>query len=87
MKPLTISESDLHAYVDNVLPEARRAEVEEYLASHPDEAERLQAYQAQNLALKDLFNPLLDEPIPEKILALATQPASVTVDTKKRSFF
>ena len=87
MKPLPISESDLHAYVDNVLPEARRAEVEEYLASHPDEAERLQAYQAQNLALKDLFNPLLDEPIPEKMLALATQPASVTVNTPKRSFF
>ena len=87
MTALPSSEMDLHAYVDKLLPEARRAEVEVYLANNPEEAERLQAYQAQNLALKDLFNPLLDEPIPEKMLSLASQPASVTVDAKKRPFF
>ena len=87
MTALPITEMDLHAYVDKLLPEARRAEVEVYLANNPEEAERLQAYQAQNLALKDLFNPLLDEPIPEKMLSLASQPVSVTVDAKKRPFF
>ncbi|MBK7417213.1 MAG: anti-sigma factor [Dechloromonas sp.] len=96
MKPLPISESDLHAYVDNVLPESLRAEVEDYLASHPDEAERLQAYQAQNLALKELFNPMLDEPIPDNLLALAAKPETVipqedflrgAVNAQKRSIF
>ena len=96
MKPLPISESDLHAYVDNVLPESLRAEVEDYLASHPDEAERLQSYQAQNLALKELFNPMLDEPIPDNLLALAAKPETVipqedflrgAVNAQKRSIF
>ena len=96
MTPFPISETDLHAYVDHLLPEARRADVESYLASHPDEAERLQAYQIQNLALKDLFNPVLDEALPEKLLALTSAPVSVApqgnflrgaVDTKKRPFF
>jgi anti-sigma factor RsiW len=95
MKPLPISETDLHAYVDKLLPEAQRVEVEDYLASHPDEAERLQAYQAQNLALKELFNPLLDEPIPESLLALTTPPQSIipqgeflpgAVNVQKRPF-
>jgi anti-sigma factor RsiW len=96
MTALPITEMDLHAYVDKLLPEARRAEVEAYLANNPEEAERLQAYQAQNLALKDLFNPLLDEPIPEKMLALVSAPVTVipqgdflrgAVDAKKRPFF
>ena len=96
MKPLPISESDLHAYVDNVLPESLRTEVDDYLASHPDEADRLQAYQAQNLALKELFNPLLEEPIPDNLLALAAKPETVipqedflrgAVNAQKRSIF
>jgi anti-sigma factor RsiW len=87
MKPLPINETNLHAYVDNALPEAQRAEVEEYLASHPDEAERLQSYQAQNMALKELFNPLLDEPLPENLMALATLPQSSAVNVQKRPFF
>ena len=87
MKPLPISESDLHAYVDNVLPESLRTEVDDYLASHPDEADRLQAYQAQNLALKELFNPMLEEPIPDNLLALAVAPPTVAVNAQKHSIF
>ena len=87
MNSLPISETDLHAYVDNLLPAARRTEVEDYLAGHPEEAQRLQAYQAQTLALKALFNPALEEAIPEKLLALATPPAKVAVDAKKRPIF
>lgn len=96
MTSFPICETDLHAYADHVLPDARRAEVEAYLSSHPDEAERLQAYQTQNLALKDLFNPVLDEPLPEKLLTLTSAPAAIApqgdfplgaVDPKKRPYF
>jgi anti-sigma factor RsiW len=96
MKKLPFTESDLHAYIDSLLPQDLRAEVEEYLASHPGEAQRLQAYQDQNRALKDLFNPLLDEPVPEKLLALAVAPATAishgdflptAVNAQKYSFF
>jgi anti-sigma factor RsiW len=38
-----VTEADLHAYVDGVLPLARAAEVEAYLAERPEEAARLAA--------------------------------------------
>ena len=86
MSKLPISEADLQAYVDAALTEARCAEVEEYLAAHPEEAERVRAYQAQKQALKSLFKPVLDEPLPERLQALASPPAPVAVDAQKRPF-
>ena len=73
-----MTEADLHAYVDSVLPEARRAEVETYLTARPQEAERVRAYRQQNEALHRLFDPMLDEPVPERLRA----PLNV-----RRSFF
>jgi anti-sigma factor RsiW len=69
MNTLPITEADLHAYVDNKLPSARRAEVDAYLAQRPDEMERLRAYAAQNTELRALFNPVLDEPVPGRLAA------------------
>ena len=51
MNPNTISEAELHAYVDGALPQARSIEVAAYLASNPQEAARIHAYQAQKQAL------------------------------------
>ncbi|HUX81662.1 MAG TPA: anti-sigma factor [Halothiobacillus sp.] len=59
-----ISETDLHAYVDNQLSSARRAEVEAFLAARPEEAARVAAYRRQNQQLQDLLDPVLDEAIP-----------------------
>jgi anti-sigma factor RsiW len=59
-----ISEFDLHAYVDDRLPEARRSEVQQYLATHPEDEERLRLYQEQNKSLHVLFDSTLGEPIP-----------------------
>ena len=59
-----ISETDLHAYVDNQLSSARRAEVEAFLAERPEEAARVAAYRRQNQQLQDLLDPVLDEAIP-----------------------
>jgi anti-sigma factor RsiW len=69
MSKLPVTESDLHACVDGALPEARRAEVEAYLASHPEDAERVAAYRQQNATLRSLYDPVLDEPMPERIAA------------------
>lgn len=65
--PLPITEADLQAWIDGLLPEARRAEVDAYLASHPAEAERLAAYRAQNEALRRLFDPVLQESVPPRL--------------------
>lgn len=67
MSRLPVTESDLHAYVDGTLPEARRAEVEAYLAAHPEDAERIAAYRRQNEALRALFDPVMDETVPERL--------------------
>jgi anti-sigma factor RsiW len=85
MNRISMTEDDLQAWVDGVLPEMRAGEVEEYLAAYPAEAERLHAYRAQKQALKALFQPVLDEPLPERLQTLATQPFAV--DAKKRPIF
>lgn len=69
MNTLPITEADLHAFVDGKLPAARRLEVDAYLAQRPEEAERLRAYTAQNDELRALFNPVLDEAVPERLSA------------------
>ena len=66
-------EDDLQAFVDDVLDEARRGEVEASLAQRPEEAARLHAYRAQDAALRALFDPVLAEPVPA---ALAARPAA-----------
>lgn len=67
MKILPVTEADLHAYVDGLLPLARQAEIEAWLAARPEEAARLAAYRSQNLELGRLFDPVLDEPVPQAI--------------------
>ena len=94
MSKLPITEADLHAYVDAELPDDRRAEVEDFLAAQPEEASRVFAYQAQKDALRQLFNPVLDESLPAELLELAEKPivpameamATPAVDMKKRTF-
>ena len=47
-----IAEADLHAYADGQLAAARRAEVETFLAAHPQDRARVDAWQAQRQALR-----------------------------------
>lgn len=71
-KPM-ITEADLHAYVDGQGSDARRAGVEAHLAAHPEAAERVRAYQGQERALHELFDPVLEEPLPDALRQLAQQ--------------
>ena len=76
MNPLPMTEADLHAYVDGLLPAERRTEVEAYLAQRPQEAERVQAYAAQKRSIASLFDPVLDEPMPQRLLDAARRPSA-----------
>jgi len=76
MSELPITEADLHACVDAALPAARRAEVEDYLATRPEESERVRAYLAQKQAIRTLYDPVLDEPVPDRLAALAAAPSA-----------
>ena len=49
--PAPITEADLHAYADRQLSGQRTALVEQYLATHPQEQERVRDWQQQNRLL------------------------------------
>ncbi len=73
MSHLPITENDLHAYADGRLDAMRRAEVEAYLASNPEAAERAAEYARQNEALRETFAPVLTEPVPQRMVVAATR--------------
>ena len=50
-----VTEDDLHAYVDGLLDEDRRREVEAWLAADPEAAARVAKWQRQNAGLDALF--------------------------------
>ncbi|TRM51792.1 anti-sigma factor [Achromobacter sp. LC458] len=62
-----ITEADLHAYADGQLPPARHAEVDAFLATHPQDQTRVSDWQAQRRALHALLDPVLDEPLPLRL--------------------
>jgi len=57
-----MNEDRLHAYVDGRASDEQRREVETLLAQDADAAARAAAYAAQNRALHQLYDPVLDEP-------------------------
>jgi len=61
------NESELQAYVDGQLTQERREQIEAYLQTHPEVAERLLAYQQQNNLLHKMFDPVLEEPLPKRL--------------------
>ncbi|SCU74688.1 PrtR transmembrane transcriptional regulator (Anti-sigma factor) [Cupriavidus necator] len=78
MNPLPVSEAELHAYVDGLLPESRCAEIECYLSAHPEEAVRVRIYREQKQAIRTLFGPVLDETIPDRLIDAARMPPTAT---------
>jgi anti-sigma factor RsiW len=62
-----VTEDELHVYVDNELPAERRAAVEAWLASHPDDAARVGAWRAQADAIRARYGHVVNEPIPDRL--------------------
>jgi anti-sigma factor RsiW len=64
---MPVAEDELHAYVDNELPAERRGDVEAWLSTHPDDAERVQAWRAMAEALHARYDSVADEAIPKRL--------------------
>jgi anti-sigma factor RsiW len=64
-----IPETELNAWLDGELLEERRADVDSYLAAHPDDAARLEAYRRNDEALAARYAAVLEEPIPPRLTA------------------
>lgn len=67
MSRKSVTEAELHAFLDGALPDEQRREVEAYLEDRPEEAARLEAYRRQQAALHARYDPVLDEPVPERL--------------------
>lgn len=65
---LPITDAELQAYVDGRLPPGRAAEVAEWLAAHPEEADRISDLRRLTEALRELYGPIVSEPVPERLL-------------------
>jgi len=70
----TIDDEDLHAYIDGTLDRERRFDVALYLARHPADAARAEAYRAQREGISALFDDVLDQPPPDRLRRTLRRP-------------
>jgi anti-sigma factor RsiW len=68
-----VSEADIQAWADGRLAGGRRAEVDAWLATHPEEAQRATDYRSLNEQLRAGYDPVLDEPVPERVLGAVSR--------------
>jgi anti-sigma factor RsiW len=62
-----VTEDELHAYVDGELPAERMLAVEDWLASHPDDAARVTAWRTQADAIRARFGNTANEGVPARL--------------------
>lgn len=67
-----ITEADLHAYVDGELDSNRLLDIESWLLTRPDDAERIAQWTNQMAQIRAAYADILDEPVPE-VLKVAAQ--------------
>lgn len=63
----SVTEAELHAYVDGELAADRREAVEAWLAAHPDDAALVIAWQKQADAIRARYGAVASEPIPQRL--------------------
>ncbi len=69
-----LDEQDLHAFLDGELDRARREQVEALLRDDTQAAARLEAYRSQKRSLHALFDPVLEQPVPQRLRATFLRP-------------
>ena len=67
------SAETLHAYVDGELQGKERARVRAWLRCHPDAQSTVDDFRRLNGMLRELYAPLLQEPVPRELLSPAAQ--------------
>ena len=64
---IPVTEDELHAFVDDELPTERRADVEAWLATHPDDAERVRSWRSMADLLHARYDAVVEEPVPQRL--------------------
>ena len=63
----SVTEDELHAFVDGALPADRIAAVEARLASDPEAASRIAAWRAQATSIRATWERVIEEPVPDRL--------------------
>jgi anti-sigma factor RsiW len=64
---IPVTEDELHAYVDGELPAERLGDVQAWLATHADDAARVQSWRAMADALHARYDTVANEPVPRRL--------------------
>ena len=64
---ISVTEDELHAYVDNELPAERRGDVEAWLAAHPEDAARVRSWREMAALLHARYDQVADEAVPKRL--------------------
>lgn len=62
----SVSEEELHAYVDGQIAGGECAAIERWLESHPEDAARVAAWRAQADAIRARYGAVASEPVPRR---------------------
>ena len=62
-----VAENELHAYVDGQLPPERRAAVEAWLATHPDDASRVADWRSHAELIRQRYAAVASETPPQRL--------------------
>jgi anti-sigma factor RsiW len=73
MSEAPITESELQAYADGRLEPKRRVAVEAWLATRPEEAERIADYRKIAKELRGIYDPVITETLPPRFLRKRVQ--------------
>ncbi|MDA8093334.1 MAG: anti-sigma factor [Betaproteobacteria bacterium] len=63
-----LTSDELMAYIDGELDDARRQELDRMVQESPALAHRVEAWREQTARLREAFSPVLDEPVPTRLL-------------------
>jgi anti-sigma factor RsiW len=65
------TEGELQAYADGRVDPDQKATIDAWLAEHPEEGERIEAYRRFGEGLRTLYDPVLEETVPGRLMRSA----------------
>ena len=65
------TEGELQAYADGRVAPDQKAAIDAWLVEHPDEAERIETYRRFGEGLRALYDPVLEEAVPGRLMRSA----------------
>ena len=68
---MTFSDEDLMAYADGELDDHKRQQIQDAMSRDPEIARRVASHQALKDSLRAGFEPVLQEPVPDRLLTAA----------------